>query len=338
MAPVKVSVIIPCYNEERTIEELLNAILAQTYPVDSLEVIIADGLSTDHTRERIAAFKTGHPQLVVRVVDNIQQTIPAALNQAIGESNGEILARMDAHAIPVPDYIERCVESLLAGYGENVGGVIDIKPGKDDWIGHAIAVATAHPLGVGDARYRWAKKAGAADTVAFGTYRRSLVDRIGGYDESLRINEDYEFNTRVRRAGGRIWVDPAIRVGYYSRPDLKSLARQYFTYGFWKFRMLQRYPETLRWRQALPPVFVSGVLMLSLLSTFWAPARIALAVVASLYLAILLAGSIKPAIKRKRVSLIPGIPIAIMTMHFSWGSGFLWSIIKSRNTGLKNGN
>ena len=147
MAPVKVSVIIPCYNEERTIEELLNAILAQTYPVDSLEVIIADGLSTDHTRERIAAFKTGHPQLEVRVVDNIQQTIPAALNQAIAESSGEILARMDAHAIPVPDYIERCVESLLAGYGENVGGVIDIKPGKDDWIGHAIAVATAHPWG-----------------------------------------------------------------------------------------------------------------------------------------------------------------------------------------------
>ncbi len=276
--------------------------------------------------------------LNVRVVDNIQQTIPAALNQAITESHGEVLARMDAHAIPVPDYIERCVASLLAGCGENVGGVIDIKPGKDDWIGHAIAVATAHPLGVGDARYRWAKKAGEADTVAFGTYKRSLVDQIGGYDESLRINEDYEFNTRIRRAGGRIWVDPAIRVGYYSRPDLKSLARQYFTYGYWKFKMLQRYPDTLRWRQALPPVFVSGILMLSLLSIFWIPARIGLVVVLSLYLAILLVGSIKSAIKRKRVTLIPGIPIAIMTMHFSWGSGFLWSILKGLFTGSKNGN
>ena len=224
MEPVKVSVIIPCYNEEGTIEELLNAILAQTYPVDRLEVIIADGLSTDRTRERITNFKAGHPQLTLKVVENHQRTIPAALNQAIAASTGEVLSRMDAHAIPAPDYIEKCLAALLAGFGENTGGVIDIRHGSDTWIGRAIAVATAHPLGVGDAHYRTATKAGITDTVAFGTYRRELVERIGGYDETLRINEDYEFNTRVRRAGGKILVDPAIRVAYYSRPDLRSLA------------------------------------------------------------------------------------------------------------------
>ena len=337
MEPVKVSVIIPCYNEEGTIEELLSAILAQTYPVDRLEVIIADGLSTDRTRERISRFKDSHPQLYLIVVENHQRTIPAALNQAIAASTGKVLSRMDAHAIPAPDYIEKCLTSLNAGQGENVGGVIDIRPGSDTWIGRAISVATAHPLGVGDARYRTATKAGEADTVAFGTYRRELVDRIGGYDETLRINEDYEFNTRVRRSGGKIWVDPAIRIGYYSRPDLRSLAKQYFAYGYWKFKMLKRHPDSLRWRQALPPVFVSGILMLSLLSTFWVPARILLAGVAGLYLVILLAGSIKPAIMRKRFSLIPGVPLAIMTMHFSWGSGFLWSLMKELVTGSKNG-
>lgn len=333
MASEKVSVIIPCYNEEGTIDELLHAILDQTYPTANLEVIIADGLSTDRTRERIASFRSEHPQLEIRVVENQQRTIPAALNQAIAESKGTVLSRMDAHAIPAPDYIEKCLAALMAGCGENVGGVIDIKPGKDTCMGHAIAVATAHPLGVGDARYRTATKPGVADTVAFGTYRRALVERIGGYDETLRINEDYEFNARVQKAGGQIWVDPAIRVGYYSRPDLRSLARQYFAYGFWKFRMLQRHPTSLRLRQALPPVFVSGILMLLLLSTFWTPARITLAGVVSLYLLILLVGSIKPAIKRKRSSLFPGVPVAIMTMHFSWGSGFLWSVIKRMFTG-----
>jgi len=337
MEPVSVSVIIPCYNEEGTIGELLHAILAQTYPTDMLEVIIADGFSTDRTREQIDGFKSAHPQLRITVVDNQQRTIPAALNQAIAKSSGMVLSRMDAHAIPAPDYIEKSLAALLAGYGENVGGVIDIRPGSDTWIGHAIAVATAHPLGVGDARYRTATKPGVADTVAFGTYRRTLIDRIGGYDETLRINEDYEFNTRVRRSGGKIWVDPNIRVGYYSRPDLTSLARQYFAYGFWKFKMLLRYPASLRWRQALPPVFVSGILMLLLLSTFWVLARILLAGVICLYLVILLAGSIKPAIKWKRISLIPGIPTAIITMHFAWGSGFLWSLIKHLLTGLKNG-
>lgn len=337
MDATKVSVIVPCYNEESTIEGLLTAILAQTYPIERLEVIIADGFSMDRTRERIAFFQSEHPELSLKVVDNHQRTIPAALNQAIAESTGAVLCRMDAHAFPAPDYIEKCLAALLAGYGENVGGVIDIHPGRNTFMGHAIAVATAHPLGVGDARYRTATTPGEADTVAYGTYRRTLVDRIGGYDETLRINEDYEFNTRIRNAGGKIWVDPAIKVGYYSRPDLRSLARQYFTYGYWKFKMLRRYPGSLRWRQALPPLFVSGILMLLLLSIFWVSARIILAGVVSLYLLVLLAGSVKPAINRKRISLCLGVPVAIMTMHFSWGSGFLWSVIKSLFAGSKNG-
>jgi len=338
MKPVQVSVIVPCYNEEGTIEELLNAILSQTFPLAQMEVIILDGMSTDYTRERIRSFQSKHPELTVRVYDNVKKTIPAALNQAIDESHGAVITRMDAHAIPAPDYVEKSLAALNAGLGENVGGVIDIRPGRDNWLGRSIAVATAHPLGVGDARYRTATRPTEADTVAFGTYKRELVEKIGNYDESLLVNEDYEFNARIRKAGGRIWIDPAIRAVYYSRPDLNSLARQYFTYGFWKFKMLRRYPGTLRWRQALPPIFVSGILMLLLLSIFWIPARICLAVVACLYLVILLIGSIRPAINRKSLSLVFGVPIAIMTMHFSWGSGFMWSMIKNIFTGKTHGN
>jgi len=337
MNPVRISVIVPCLNEEKTIAELLSAILSQTISIQWLEVIISDGMSTDHTRERITAFSHAHPELDVRVMDNLQRTIPAALNQAIRESTGQVIVRMDAHAIPAPDYIEKSLAALTAGFGENVGGVIEIQPGASGWLARAIAIATAHPLGVGDARYRTATKAVEADTVAFGMYRRELIDRIGFYDETLLVNEDYEFNARIRRQGGRIWVDPAIRAVYYSRPDLKALARQYFSYGYWKFRMLKRYPGTLRWRQALPPLFVSGVLMLLLLSGFWLPARILLGGVLSLYLGILILGSIPAALKQKSFLLVIGIPLAIITMHFSWGSGFLWSMVKSLHSGKANG-
>ena len=333
-----VSVIIPCYNEEKTIEALLSAILGQTHPVDQMEVVIADGMSTDRTRERIAAFQESHPELNLRVVENVKRTIPAALNQAIEVSRGEVITRMDAHAIPAPDYIEKSLAALKAGLGANVGGVIEIRPGADSWIAHAISIATAHPLGVGDARYRTATRAMEADTVAFGTYTRSFVDQIGKYDETLLANEDYEFNTRVRKAGGRVWVDPAIRCVYYSRVTLRALARQYFSYGYWKFNMLRRYPDTLRWRQALPPVFVSGILMLLLLSTFWKLARILLVIVLSSYLVILAGGSILPAIRKKNPLLVVGIPIAILTMHFSWGSGFLWNMVKIISSGKKHGN
>jgi succinoglycan biosynthesis protein ExoA len=338
MNSLRVSIIIPCYNEEKTIYELLSAIRAQTFPLEELEVVIADGMSTDRTRERISDFQTNHPELEIRVVENKKRTIPAALNQAIAMSQGEIITRMDAHTVPAQDYVEKCVTALEVGLGSNVGGVIEIEPGIENWIGTSISIATAHPLGVGNAHYRTANRAREADTVAFGTYYRDLVKKVGYYDESLLANEDYEFNTRIRKSGGRIWVDPAIRCIYYSRPNYRSLARQYFTYGYWKLEMLRRYPETLRWRQALPPLFVSGILMLLLLSIFWFFARFLLVLCLSIYLLILIGGSLTPAIKRKNLLLVIGVPIAIMTMHVSWGSGFLWNLLKKIFTVKHNGN
>jgi glycosyltransferase involved in cell wall biosynthesis len=324
----RVSLIIPCYNEEKKINGLLNSILAQTYPLNDMEVIFADGISTDRTRQFIQEFQKQHQELLIKIIDNPKHIIPAALNLAIQAASGELIVRMDAHTLPARDYIARCVKAFDEGKGENVGGVIKVAPGSTTWIARSIAVAVRHPLGVGDAKYRWATKPGYADTVAFGTYARKTFAEIGYYDETLLVNEDYEFNTRLRNAGGRIWVDPEIQATYYSRPDLRSLAHQYFIYGFYKFRMLKQHPGSLRWRQALPPLFVLGILMLLLLTPFWLPARILGALVIGLYLVILLAGSLPEVLKQKRVSLLIGIPLAIMTMHFSWGGGFWWSIFK----------
>ncbi len=323
-----VSVIVPCYNEQATIGLLLDALCRQTFPPAEQEIIIADGASTDRTVSEIEQFKLDHPGCNVRIISNPQRTIPAGLNLAIQAAQGEFIVRLDAHSMPGSDYVERCLANLQQGLGENVGGVWDIKPGGVGWIARSIALAASNPLGVGDARYRYTNQAGPVDTVPFGAFRRRLVDEVGYFNEELLTNEDYEFNTRVRKAGKTVWLDPVIRSVYFARPDLPALARQYWRYGYWKYRMLRSYPETIRWRQALPPAFILALLGLIFL-TLWLPVfGWLLLSILVLYGLILLVEGLRQAIKHGDFRLGIGIPLAIMVMHFCWGGAFLWSLAR----------
>jgi len=326
MAP-KVSVIIPCYNEEATIRLVLKALHKQTYPLEALEVVIVDGMSTDGTRDEIEAFKREHPALKTRIVDNPDRHIPHALNRGIAAAQGEIIVRLDGHSLPYPDYIARSVQGIEEGWGANVGGVWEIHPGGETWIAESIAVAAAHPLGVGDAKYRYTDTAEEVDTVPFGAFKKKLVDEVGGFDESLLTNEDYEFNARVRAAGGKIWLDPGIRAIYYARPTFASLAKQYARYGFWKVRMLRRYPETLRWRQAIPPLFVLGFIGLGLFSIWFPLAGWIWGLEVVLYSLALIASGLQAMLVKRKLAHIFGVPLAMITMHFSWGGAFLWSLL-----------
>ena len=323
-----VSIIVPCYNEQDTICKLLEAVYAQTFPLADLELVISEGMSTDGTRRAIADFADTHPALHIAVVDNPIRNIPAALNCALKEANGEIIVRLDAHSVPYPDYIERSVADLKAGLGDNVGGVWEIHPGAQTWVAHSIAAAAAHPLGVGDALYRHADKAAIVDTVPFGAFKRELLALVGFFDETLLTNEDYEFNTRIRRSGGKIWLDPSIRSVYFSRPTFATLAKQYSRYGYWKWRMLRRYPGTVRWRQGLPPLFILTLLSGAALSFFLPFFRIVLAAEIIIYCIALLFAGVQAAFRQKKISLFFGLPLAIATMHITWGAGFLWSMIK----------
>ena len=327
--PPFVSIIVPCYNEEATIRQLLDAVLAQTYPRSQMEVIIADAFSRDKTRELINMFQRHHGDLSLRIVDNERLTIPAALNLAIKQSRGEIIIRLDAHSVPNSEYVKRCVQDLAEGKGTNVGGVWEIRAGGKGWVAESIAVAAAHPLGVGDAMYRLNAKAGAVDTVPFGAFRRGLIDQIGGFDETLLTNEDYEFNTRVRQFGGVVWLDPQIRSIYFARASFCELARQYWRYGFWKWRMLKRYTNTIRWRQALPPAFVASLIVFVVLSNCFFLARWLLLIEIILYLFILLAVSVQAGLHNHKLFLVVGLSLSILIMHLSWGGGFLLSLISS---------
>ena len=326
---IKISIIIPCYNEAKTIHLLLDALSSQSIPSEEFEILIADGMSTDGTRAVIDQYGRDHTGLTIRVLDNPAREIPSGLNVALAHASGEYIVRLDAHSVPERDYLERSISNLNAGLGDNVGGLWLIHPGADTWIARSIAAAASHPFGVGDAKYRYSSQAGAVDTVPFGAFRRDFLQQLGGYDASLKTNEDYELNTRIRAAGGTVYFDPAIRTIYYARPTLSALWKQYWRYGFWKLQMLKRYPRSLRLRQLLPPLMVVSMFGLLILSPFIQIAQILLGLEIGLYLVIMIATAFLQAVRKKQYWLVIGLPLAIGTMHFAWGTGFLWSFSKS---------
>jgi cellulose synthase/poly-beta-1,6-N-acetylglucosamine synthase-like glycosyltransferase len=322
------SVIVPCYNEADTIGLLLEAVARQDIGRDRLEVVIADGMSEDRTRQVVQEVAARYKDLRVRIVDNPARSIPAALNRAVDAAHGSVLIRLDAHSIPSDDYVRRCLETLQSTGAANVGGAWEIRPRGEGWVARAIARAASHPLGAGDARYRIQGSPGAVDTVPFGAFRREWIERVGPFDETLLTNEDYEFNYRLRRAGGRVWFDPSIRSTYFARSRLSELWAQYARYGYWKARMLLRHPASLRWRQALPPVFVALTAAGLAAAAWWPPARWLLGIQWLAYGVVLVGAGLVAALRFKDGPLIVGLPAAWLTMHFAWGLSFWWGLVE----------
>ena len=330
MAIPEVSIVVPCRNEEATIGKLLEAIARQTVPLSSLEVIVVDGMSTDGTKHAIREFSERHAEISLRLVENPAKTIPAALNVGIGQAKGEVVVRLDAHSVPQEDYLENCLSVLRQSGAANAGGLWVIKPSDESWIARSIAVAASHPLGAGDARYRIGGQAGEVETIPFGAYPKEWLDRVGPFNESLLTNEDYEYNLRLRQAGGMIWFDPRIRSDYFSRPNLGSLLRQYGRYGYWKARMLRLHPQSIRWRQTVAPLFVITALILLLAGLIQPMAWILLSGVLLIYLAFMLMAGVAAGILKRDARLAIGVPAALVAMHLSWGGAFLWGLIRPK--------
>jgi GT2 family glycosyltransferase len=208
--------------------------------------------------------------------------------------------------------------------------VWDIQPGGNDWVSRSIAAAATSPVGTGNAGYRYATKASVVDTVPFGAFRKSYLKKIGGWDERLLSNEDYELNMRIKKLGGKVWLDPAIRCVYFSRTTFSGLARQYWRYGYWKAQMLKRYPATTLWRQFLPPMLVASLVLFLILSIWFVPARWLLALEVMLYVLTILGIGVNSAIKKHDSALIIGVPGAVAIMHLVWGTGLLCGMAASQ--------
>lgn len=322
-----VSVVMPVRNEADFIERSLQAVLAQTYPHDWLEIIVADGCSTDATVDLIEKIKSVS-DISISIVENPERIAPTGLNRAIAAAKGEIIVRVDGHCEIEPEYVENCVRHLRAGEAESVGGPIETI--GETACARAVAVAMSSSFGVGGSAFRCINdRKMYVDTVAFPGYKREIFEKVGLFNEELTRNQDDEFSYRLRKAGGRVLLSPDIRSRYYSRSNFKSLWRQYFQYGFWKVRVLQLHPKQMSLRQFVPFCFVLAITLLAALSLFSTAGRWALAAILSLYILANLAATIKAA-RRINFTLLPLVFFSFAVLHLSYGFGFTAGLLKFR--------
>lgn len=311
------SVVVPAYNEDEAIEECLDSVCGQDFR--SLEVIVVDGMSTDGTAERVRDYATRDHR--VRLISNPDRIVPAALNRALREANGEYLVRVDAHAAIPPDYVGRCASLLSSGRWGGVGGR---KDGVGRTIqGKAISLAMASPFGVGGSRYHYGQSSQVVDHIPFGAYPVALARSLGGWDERLAVNQDFEFDFRVRDAGHELLFDPSLSIQWECRQSFRDLWKQYFRYGRGKTKVAMIHPASLKIRHVAVPAFAATFLA-AVAGSFLFPA--ALALVTAPYLLFVAVGTLVTGAKTSERRVRPLIGVAFVVMHFSWGLGFIRGI------------
>ena len=308
-----VSVVMPIRNEGPHVGRAVASVLAQDYPVP-FDVCVAVAPSDDGT-EAIARTLADRDRRVI-VVENPAGLTPAGLNAAIGATTGEVVVRVDGHAELSPGYVRRAVETMARTGSVNVGGRQLPQPATP--FEEAVAAATTSPLGTGGARYRVGGAEGPVDTVYLGVFDRAAGDAVGWFDETLVRNQDYELNIRLRAAGGTVWFDPELWVGYRPRGSIRALARQYFEYGFWKAEVVRRHPSSLKVRQLTPAVVTLAIVLAVGLGV----RRRRLLALPAAYLGALVAVA-RP---------LPAAPGITATMHLSWGAGFLSKVMSYGRT------
>jgi glycosyltransferase involved in cell wall biosynthesis len=321
-----VSIVIPCYNEETFIGTILENILSQDYPRESLEVLIVDGFSTDQTRSVIQSYTSLYS--FIRLVDNEKQFVPFALNLGIAGSKGEVIMIMGSHSVYPNNYVSVLVAALYDLNADNVGGICDTLPMDDSVRAHSIASVLSSRFGVGNAYFRiGTNKRMKVDTVTFGCYRREVFDKIGRFDEELLRNQDDEFNARLIRNGGSIWLLPEIKIGYYARGTVLSLLRMYYQYGLFKPLVSQKNKGPATLRQLIPPCFVIFLVGGIVLSFFWTLFRPVFLGVLALYLLIDLSFCITISQKKKSASMMLYMPWLFFLLHCSYGVGYIAGIV-----------
>jgi len=319
-----VSVIIPIRNEERFIAQCLQSVVDQDYPQDRMEVLVVDGRSEDRTREIVAEFGSRHP--VIKLLDNPKLSAPAGLNLGIREARGDIIVRVDGHCVLEPDYVSQCVRKLQETGADNVGGLMRATGQK--YVGQVIALAMNSFFGSGGSKFHYASEEQYADTVYLGAFRRGVFDRVGLFNERMMRNQDYELNYRIRAAGGKIFLSPAIKSSYYGRSTLRELWQQYFQYGFWKLEMILLHPRSVRPRHLVAPLFVFSLLTTGLLGLVNRAFLSLFFVIVSSYLLASLVSSMKLA-RRTGWRYFPLLPVAFAVMHLGWGLGFLGGMARA---------
>jgi len=307
----------PVRNEAENLAGAVAAVVAQDYP-RSFEVCLAVAPSDDGTAAEAGRLAARWP--AVSVVDNPVGSTPAGLNAGIAATTGEVVVRVDAHAELSAGYVTTAVRTMAETGAVNVGGVqeaVGTTPFEQ-----AVAVAMTSPVGTGGGKVHLGGPAGPVDTVYLGVFWRPALRAVGGFDDTLVRNQDYELNIRLREVGGTVWFDPRLRVRYRPRGSWKALARQYYQYGWWKQVVARRHPGSLRARQ-VAPVVATVALAASVAVPRWRWSPRVQAGYAGLVAVAAAAGSGGDAATAVRLAVV------FPTMHLSWGAGFLASAARA---------
>jgi succinoglycan biosynthesis protein ExoA len=316
-----VSIVVPCYNERDHIEAFVRSLLDQE-PLDGgFEMIIADGMSDDGTRDILMVLARQVPRL--RVIDNPGRIASTGLNAAIRVAQGKVILRMDVHTEYARDYVCQCLAVLRETGADNVGGPWVAK--GVGLVGRAIAAAFRSPFSAGGPCGHDPSYEGTLDTVYLGCWPREVFERIGLFDEELVRNQDDEFNLRLTRAGGRIWQSPSIKSWYRPRASLGALVRQYLQYGYWKVRVIQKHKIPASVRHLIPACFVLFSIVLPLISLWWPLVAWAWLILGGIYVVSNVAASFLTA-ARQDCKLFPLLPLVFACYHLAYGFGFLCGV------------
>jgi succinoglycan biosynthesis protein ExoA len=316
----KVSIVVPMRNEMAWIDRCLGAILAQDYPPDRVELIVVDGMSDDGTYEHLTGLAKREPRL--RVLRNPRKIVPSSLNLAIREARGEVIVRVDAHTEIAPDYVKVGAEVLTRTAADNVGGpMVKIGGGA---VGDAIAAAMSSRFGIGS-YFQFGTAEREADTVYMGMWPRQVFERVGLFDEELVRNQDDELSYRIRKAGGRIIVSPAMRSRYQNRQSWRKLVKQFFEYGLWKTRVLQKHPRQMSLRHYVPPGFDAAVVAGLASGPFFGSAGpLASLGAVGVYAGVMALVAIREARRGARARYW----LALVLIHHAWALGFLVGMVR----------
>jgi cellulose synthase/poly-beta-1,6-N-acetylglucosamine synthase-like glycosyltransferase len=329
----KVSVVIPCRDEANSIEGCIKSLIANDYPRDRLEILVVDGNSSDGTQQVVKQLAREYP--FVRLLDNSGRITAMGLNIGIEAATGDIIIIASAHARYGERYVSRSVAALRASGADCVGGAMTAVPSASGMAAEGIAMALSHRFGVGNARFRISSQSGYVDTVAYGAYRREVFRRIGLFDERLVRNQDIEFNSRLQKAGGKIYMAPEILSYYHCRADLGGLWKQSFQNGQWNIYTVALTGWSLSWRHFVPLGFVAGLLSSGFLSLELSIFRWVFGAIGTAYLMSAVVASLG-SFNGRHVGSRALLPLVFLVLHLSYGLGSLWGIMTLPNV-LRHG-
>ena len=325
MARPTVVVIVPCRDEQAFIGACLESLIKQTYPDSLIEIVVADGNSTDGTITIVEQYRARDNR--IRFVHNTKRSAASGLNRAISSTTAQVVIRVDAHSVVEDDFVEQSVK-LLQDHPEAwcVGGpIVHVGQGA---MGRAVAIAMAHPFGVGNAKHRFADYAGYAEAAATPVFWRTTLDRLGMFDEQFVRNEDDDLNLRISEYGGVTYVSPAVRYKYWVREQLGALFRQYQQYGYWKLAVVRKHrrPVSLRMFAPLLLVLATVASIASWLMELTASASV-LGVPLVIY-SIAMGVAVLSAARGQTFGRLVRLAGAFGAMHLGYGVGFGYALIR----------